>query len=181
MPVTRKPLHTRRIELQAYERSDGLFEVEGRVVDTKPYDFVPIRGTRGVPAGQAIHDLGVVLAFDAQLRVHEVRTISDAYPYAECPEGGRALQSLVGLSMTRGWNSEVRQRLGGERSCTHLRELLGPMATAAFQAMSVLRASQPEKLDAQGRPLKIDSCYAYGAERELVRVTWPQFHRPQAD
>ena len=36
-----------------------------------------------------------------------------------------------------------------------------------------------EGVDATGRPLKIDSCYAYGAEHELVRIHWPQFYRPK--
>jgi hypothetical protein len=40
-----------------------------------------------------------------------------------------------------------------------------------------LYRSQPERVGADGRPLKIDSCYAYGAERELVRLRWPRFHR----
>jgi hypothetical protein len=57
-------------------------------------------------------------------------------------------------------------------------ELLIPLGTVAFQSLSYLHRTRPERLDANGRPVKIDSCYAYGAERELVRLRWPQFHRP---
>jgi hypothetical protein len=28
-----------------------------------------------------------------------------------------------------------------------------------------------------GKPRKIDTCYAYSAERELVKRRWPEFHR----
>lgn len=80
--------------------------------------------------------------------------------------------------MTSGWSKAVRSRLGGERSCTHLMELLIPLATVAFQSLSYPSRTRPERLDATGRPLKIDSCYAYGAERELVLRQWPEFHRP---
>lgn len=176
--VTREELHTRRIELQGFRRSDGLFEVEARVIDRKPHDHVPIRGDRPVPAGQPIHDMGVRLVFDEEMVVHDVHTFTDSSPYADCPDGGFPLQALKGLKMSKGWSAEVRSRLGGPRSCAHLRELLLPLATVAFQSLSTLRARQPERLDAQGRPLKIDSCYAYAAERDLVLRFWPNFHKP---
>ena len=59
-------------------------------------------------------------------------------------------------------------------------ELLLPMATAAFQTLAPVRLSRPPKLDAQGRPLKIDSCYAYAATREVVQRLWPKFHKSEA-
>jgi len=172
-------LHFRRIDMRGWRRSDGLFELEGRVTDRKPYDFEPWRGGKHVPAGEPIHDMGVRLVFDQELCIHGVETFTEAAPYGECPEGGRALQSLIGLRMTSGWSKEVRSRLGGARSCTHLMELLIPMATTAFQSLSQVNRGRAERVDATGRPLKIDSCYAYGAERELVRVHWPQFYRPK--
>ena len=176
---TREELHFRRIDMRGYQRSDGLFEVEGRVTDRKPHDFVPfLGGGRPVPAGEPVHDMGVRLVYDAQLRVHDVHTFTNASPYAHCPEGGRALQSLKGLRMTSGWSREVKSRLGGERSCTHLMEILIPMATTAFQSLSALGLTRVERLDATGRPVKIDSCYAYGAQRELVRRRWPEYYRP---
>ena len=178
--ITREELHFRRIDMRGYRRSDGLFEVEGRVTDRKPNDFVPFSGNRRVPAGEPIHDMGVRLVYDQQLRVHDVHTFTSAAPYAHCPEGGRALQSLKGLRMASGWSREVRSRLGGERSCTHLMELLIPMATTAFQSLSALGFTRVERLDVTGRPTKIDSCYAYGAQRELVQRRWPEFYRPPA-
>jgi len=177
--IERRDLHLRRIEIHGCERSDGLYEVVGRLLDTKPHDFVPLSHSgRPVPANEPIHGMGVRLVYDDRMMVHEVHTFTDAAPYPVCPEGGAALQSLVGLRMTSGWSQEVRKRLGGWRSCAHLRELLGPMATTAFQSLSVLRMGQADRLDAQGKPVKIDSCYAYGAQLELVRMRWPTYHIP---
>ena len=34
--VTREELHFRRIDMRGWRRSDGLYEVEGRVIDHKP-------------------------------------------------------------------------------------------------------------------------------------------------
>lgn len=178
--VSREELHFRRIDMRGFRRSDGLFEIEGRVVDRKPHEFVHPAGGRTVPANEPMHDMGVRLVFDENMLVHEVHTFTDSAPYPPCPEGGRALQSLKGLRMAGGWNKEVRSRLSGARSCMHLMELLGPMATVAFQSLAKVRMAEPEKLDANGRPLNIDSCYAYAADGPVVLKRWPQFHRPKA-
>lgn len=124
--------------------------------------------------------MGVILVYDENLIVHDVRTFTSAAPYGICAEGGRALESLKGLRIASGWSKEVRSRLSGAATCTHLMEILAPMATAAYQSLGVLRLSRPEPLDAIGPPIKIDSCYAYGAEREIVRRRWPEFSRPPA-
>jgi hypothetical protein len=175
--VSREELHFRRIDMRGFKRSDGLYELEGRVIDRKAKDFVPHSGGRFVPANEPVHNLGVRLVFDDQMEIHDVQTFTEAAPYAQCPEGGRALQSIKGLRMTSGWSKEVRSRLGGARSCTHLMDLLIPLATVAVQSLSELNKARPERVDATGRPVKIDSCYAYGAERELVRSRWPEFRR----
>jgi hypothetical protein len=178
--VTKDELHFRRIDMRGFRRSDGLYEIEGRVTDRKPYDFAPAGGGQLVPANRAIHDMGVRLVFDNDMVVHDVHTFMDAMPYLECRGGGEALQSLKGLRIAGGWSKEVRNRLSGARSCTHLMELLIPMATAAVQSLSVTRKGHPERLDATGRPVKIDSCYAYGAQRGQVLRRWPEFHRPES-
>jgi hypothetical protein len=176
--VIREELHFRRIDMRGYRRSDGLYEVEGRVTDRKPHDFVSLLGGKRLPAHEPLHDMGVRIVFDEQMLVRDVQTFTEAAPYSICPEGGRALQSLKGLRMTSGWSKAVRERLSGARSCTHLMQLLMPLATVAFQSLSSVRLAEPVRRDATGRPVKIDSCYASGAGRELVRRHWPEFHRP---
>jgi hypothetical protein len=179
--VEREVLHHRQIDMHGFRRSDGLFEVEGRVTDRKPFDFSPASGNRTIRAHQAIHDMGVRLVFDASMQVVEVVTFTEAAPYSMCPGGGQALQDIVGMRIGPGWSKEVRRRLAGSGSCTHLMELLMPLATTALQTISPLNAHKPESVDSNGRPRKIDSCYAYSAERALVREHWPAFYRQPAD
>ncbi|MBN3776420.1 DUF2889 domain-containing protein [Burkholderia sp. Ac-20345] len=180
--VTREPLHTRHISFEGFRRSDGLFEIEGQVTDRKPQDFTPPSGLRVVPANESIHDIGLRVVFDLDMIVREVSTFIRAYPYRECPGGGESLQALVGLRIGAGWSGEVRKRLPPGDTCTHLREILIPLATAAIQAVNPLRSQTLlDATDAGGKPLKIDSCYAYGASRELVMQRWPAFHRPVRD
>lgn len=176
--TAREPVHSRTIEMQGYRRNDGLYEVEGRLLDRKPHDFVPlVHSGRIVPAHEPIHEMVVRVVYDDRLVVRAIASTTTAAPYANCQHGGQALQSVVGLAMTRGWSKEIKQRLGGSRCCTHLMELLIPMATTAFQSLSTDSRSQPERVDVTGRPIKIDSCFAYGAHGELVQRQWPEYFR----
>ena len=177
--VTREPIHTRNIRFEGFRRSDGLFEIVGQLADRKPFEFAPPSGPRVVPANEPIHDIGVCVVFDVDMVIHAVTTTMRAYPYRDCSGGGESLQALVGLRIGAGWSGEVRKRLPTGETCTHLREILIPLATAAIQAVNPLRSqSLLDAIDANGKPQKVDSCYAYGASRELVLQRWPAFHRP---
>lgn len=178
--VTREEIHHRQIDMRGYRRSDGLFEVTACLTDRKPVDFTPPGDARMIAAHAPIHDLGVTLVFDGDMIVRAVSTFIKSHPYAQCPGGGDSLQALVGLRIGAGWNSEVRKRLPSCDTCTHLKEILTPLATAAYQTMVGFRPSSLNEYDSNGKPVKIDSCYAYGASRDLVKRLWPEHHRPEA-
>lgn len=175
--ITREELHFRRIDMRGYRRSDGLYEVEGRVTDRKPHDFTSPNGFKRVPAGEAIHDMAVTLVFDEQMTVLAVRAGTDSAPYDSCFEAPATLQTLVGLRLASGWSSEVRKRLSGAACCSHLKEILVPMATVAYQTLTMLRAARPDILNPSGVPVKIDSCYAYARHRDVVRRKWPAYYQ----
>ena len=179
--VKREEAHFRRIDMRGWRRSDGLYEVQGRVTDRKPHEFKAPNGPRVVAAGGAIHDMEVTLTFDTDMLVHEVRATTFAAPYASCQGGPPTLQSLKGLRIASGWGSEVKKRLGGAQSCTHLMEILVPMATVAFQTLSMFRIARPDILNAVGRPVKIDSCLAYSSKGSLVRDKWSAFYTGEAE
>lgn len=179
--ITREELHTRAISFRSWRRSDGLFEILGNVTDTKTHTFTPPAETRTVPPGEPIHEMYVKLVFDLDMRIHAVDTDIRAFPYAQCPGGGATLQGLVGASMARGWNNVLRERLDRSETCTHLRELLTPLASAAFQAVSAFRFDRIIAAEEGGRPVHIDTCYAYNASRDRVRKLWPKFHRPAGE
>ena len=173
LSVSREEVHCRRIEMRGYRRADGMYDIEGRLIDTKPQPFA----LDGIPVivapGAHHHDMWVRIVVDDDFVVREVHAASDATPYPACHDAPDTLQALVGARIARGWSATVKERLGGARSCTHLMEMLLPLATAAWQSMIAVRRARPEALDADGRPLKIDSCYAYASDRELVRIRWP--------
>ena len=171
--VSREELHTRSIRVTGYRRSDGLYEVEGRLVDTKPFAFRPISGDDVVEPGQPIHDMAVRIVYDEQMTVRDVITAGHVLPYAACAAGPATLKSLIGLSMTKGWSAETRKRLSGVASCTHLAGLMAPMAATAFQSM-VFRIV--EKAAAGEHEPNVDSCIAYSRHGDLIRTRYPSFY-----
>ena len=170
--VERELLHTRTIDMRGYKRADGLFDIEGRVTDVKTHPLHPPGRETPSPPGVPIHDMSIRMTIDDRLTIVDIVAVMDAGPYGHCPEAAGGLASLRGAQIGRGWTARVKALLGRE-SCTHLVELLIPMATAAFQTMAPVRFGRPDVLDATGRPVKIDSCYAYSSDRALVRKVWP--------
>jgi hypothetical protein len=177
-PSARREIHHRIIDMRAFAREDGLYDVEAHLVDRKPFDFKRLSSPEPLPAGQAVHDLWVRMTVDEDYVVRSLVASSDATPWgAICREAESTLSVLVGEKIARGWSSKVKERLRGSASCTHLMEVLIPMATTAFQG---IRAMHPERLrnaDSAAVAGLVDTCYAYGREREVVQRLWPQHYR----
>lgn len=176
-PAPREEIHYRKIDVRGYRRTDGLLDVEATIVDTKSYAFTLESGGRHLQPGDALHSMTVRLTFDEHYVVQDAVAVTDASPHATiCPGASAAVANLKGLTMAAGWNRAVRERLGGAHSCTHELELLGQMATVAFQTLAPLKPGGFSSPDTGGRPNKIDSCYAYASNRPLVMKRWPKFY-----
>lgn len=167
-PIARKELHHRQIDLRFYERADGLYEVEARLIDRKTHPFRRLLHDEDSPAGTALHDIVVRLMVDAEMTVHDAGASYGASPYELCHGAANTLAPLKGLRIGAGWNKRVRELLGGAASCTHIVELLGPMATTAFQGLAPRRFTAQRQADAELVRSRVDSCYAYGRDREVV-------------
>jgi hypothetical protein len=174
-PSEREELHCRVIEMKGFRRSDGALEVEAHLKDTRTHEFTVENG-RSVSAGQPLHDMSVRLVVDADMNVIDIFADIDASPFNVCTEATAAMQAIKGLRIGPGWTAKVRECLAGACGCTHLRELLGPMATVAIQSTYKERQARPDAVDSEGRPRKINSCYAYSSNGELVLKRWPQFY-----
>jgi hypothetical protein len=176
----RTPIHRRTITFEGWRRTDGHIEIDGRVMDIKSEDNAP-PGAPVIPAGSPVHDMSIRMVMDDQMHIHSLMACIDASPYPICPEAQHTLHVFVGEQVGAGWTRRVKEGLRGARSCTHLMELLIAMGTMAFQCTTKERLKQIGETDANGRPLRIDSCYAYGADRAVVKVLWPAHHtgRPE--
>lgn len=168
--VPRRHIHTRRIECRGYLREDGLWDIEAWLEDSKTYAFD--NETRGeVQPGGPVHDMVARLTVDDRLRIHAAEAESRATPYRICPAAADGFSRLVGLRIRPGWMREAAKAYGGREACTHLFELLRPMATTAFQAIFPWREREAQAAGENagrfsGPP--VDSCYAYASDREVV-------------
>lgn len=186
-PQPRKHIHTRTYDCKGFLREDGLWDIEGNMVDTKTYDFE--NDWRGpMPTGSPVHDMWMRLTIDHDFVVQNVEVQMDSTPYQICPQILPNFQHLVGLQIGRGWNHKVKQLLSGVAGCTHLVELLGPMATVAFQTIRAYQnklkreGTEPEEQQvireeqAKSRPGMLNSCYAWSTKGEVVKRWAPDFY-----
>jgi len=190
-PVGRQHLHTRRITCQGFFRDDGLWDVEGRITDTKTYQHG--NEWRGpLKAGEFVHDMSIRLTLDHKFTIIDIEAATDSSPYRICGEVAPDFRKLVGLRIGAGFHREVRSRLGGVHGCTHIVELLGPVATTAFQTVSSRKARDLNRAhrartgnlprpvgvrtNPPRRPPVIDTCHAWAADGPVVKRWAPHFY-----
>ena len=175
-PVSRKNMHHRRVECRGYLRHDGMWDIEGHLLDTKPFDVPnPDRGGT-IRAGEPLHEMWIRLTVDTDLVVQKVEAKTDFGPYSVCGDITDNFQVLVGLRIASGWTLKTRALLGGVKGCTHLVELLGPVATTAFQTVYPARAKSEAASDPARKPALLDSCHAYRSDGPIVKDRWPAFY-----
>ncbi len=178
-PASRQHIHTRRLTCEGYLRDDGLWDIEGHMTDVKTYGFA--NSHRGeIHAGEPIHDMWLRITVDDQLLIHAVDAVTDAGPFRICPDIAPAYQALVGLHVKPGFTQRVKELLGGVEGCTHLTELLGPIATTAYQTVYASRARKhgPSKPSTEWKrpPPHLNTCHALASDSEVVAEKFPQFY-----
>jgi hypothetical protein len=181
-PDPRRHLHTRLVTCQGYKRDDGLWDIEGRITDCKTYDF-PNHDRGGVvAAGEAVHHMEVRLTIDDGRVIRAAEVAIDFAPFSVCAAIAPDFSGLVGMSLGAGFKKQLLAKFGGTRGCTHVVELMGPIATTAFQTMAGQSGQQPDRREkAEQRPPVIDRCHALAADGEVVARRWPQFAVPRRD
>ena len=180
----REHLHTRRIETRGYRREDGLWDIEGTLVDTKTYAFWS-HAHGDMLAGQPVHDMTIRLTVDDELVIHDAVGCMDHTPYPICGNAAFNVEDLKGLKIGPGWTRRAHKLMGGRRGCTHLFELLRPIATTCFQTMSCSRFREDKEhktkpTNVGKRPFFIDSCHALAADGDIVKDFWPQFYEDRS-
>ena len=166
-----------------YDRDDGLWDIEAELTDVKPYTF-QVPSERAFPANEPIHHLNIRLTIDDQMLIHEVQTSMDQIPHDECSQVPPNMQALVGCRLGRGWRRAIDEKMGGTAGCTHLREMLFNMATAAFQTLpsgqwhrrNLRGEAQPAITEA---PFHLGHCMTWALDSPTVARAYPMFYKPK--
>ena len=181
-PKARRHLHTRTATFQGFLREDGLWDIEGELVDTKTYRYGD-RERGPLEPGHPIHRMIVRISVDNDLIVREAVADMHDIPFSYCSAAGLRVDGLVGARVGKGWRKAVDACLAGTAGCSHLRELIYYLATTAFQTISPFREEHMAKLgpptdDKQGLPFFLDNCRSWARNSPVVQKYFPNFFQP---
>ncbi len=184
-PKPRRPLHTREVICQGFLREDGLVEIEGQLIDTKPFEFPNKDRGGSIAAGEPLHGMAIRIALDDKMTILEAEASMDDTPYNYCKSVAAIFNKLIGIRITTGWRARVREAVGGRQGCTHLTELLGPMATTAFQTLVSVRDTDKsydeEHPHSEYVPYLINTCHTHAEDSPVVKENWPDYYRQPED
>lgn len=174
--IARKPKHVRRITFEVFEREDGLWDMEGHLIDTKSADVTMLHGVRR--AGEPIHEMWIRVTINTHFDVVDACGLIDWSPYpGTCDKVGPDYARLIGLNLMRGFRAAVRERLPNNERCTHVHELVNHLPTMGVQSMY----RELMRPDATRKPVPIDNCHAQRSDSEIVRIQYPMWYRgPQS-
>jgi hypothetical protein len=170
-PVSHRPLHLRRITCEGFERDDGLYDIVGTLIDSKPFPLELQEKT--VAADSAIHHMTVCLTIDRDRLIHDAVAHTVEGPHAVCGAITESYRRLIGQRIQPGFTMVVKRLFRGEQGCTHMTELLPPMATTAFQMLwsGADDVTDPDQPEHRNSPL--GGCHALKTDGEIVRLHFP--------
>jgi hypothetical protein len=177
-PAPRQLLHIRQVDLRGYLREDGLVDLDARMSDEKTFSFAN-HDRDGIRAGEKLHDMWIRMTLTPQMEIVACEAVIDSSPFTICPQIAPNLSRLVGLTIGPGFIKAAMARVTGPEGCTHLRELLQPIATATFQTMVSVHAGKGDPSSSTttepfGREKLVNTCYAYGPNSPVMARRLPQ-------
>jgi len=130
--IEREMVHQRKINVNGYVRADGQYDIEAELTDHKTYSFPSdFRGT--VTPDLPVHHMILRITITPERIITGAEAITVTGPYSVCPKANEVFDELVGLKIGPGWRRQVQAAIGGRHGCTHITELMGPVATIAYQ------------------------------------------------
>ena len=188
-PVSRQLRHRRAIRAEAFERDDGLWDIEACLTDHKPRDVALAPGVR--PKGLPIHELWLRITIDRKLTIVDAEASSEWVPYPDhCPAATPAYRALIGLNLLNDFRRHARRLLAATAGCTHLTELCSVLPTIAIQAFAGdvwgtrdsatdSPSGESEAHDAhRGPPFQLGRCHALRFDGDAVRRFYPRWYGP---
>ncbi|MEO8298602.1 MAG: DUF2889 domain-containing protein [Burkholderiales bacterium] len=180
----RRPLHTRTVVTRGFLRDDGMWDIEGELLDVKEYVYED-RERGAMPPGQPEHLMRVRLTLDQAMVVRACYIDMAEIPFDYCAGAANGQDRLVGVTLGAGWRQAVGVAMKGIKGCTHVREVLLAMATTAFQTVSAYREQfEPESGMPQGTngelPFFLNGCRSWDVAGPVVAKFFPEYARKKA-
>lgn len=157
-------------------RDDGLIDIEGLLIDTKPDPLKLVN--REVVAGFPIHQMRIRLTIDHSMLIIYANVFSEHTPYPTCSEVEANYRQMIGMRIGPGFPREVKRLFRGTLGCSHMTELIGPLASTAFQVMWAnkdFRNSDLSTNEKGNSPL--GGCHALKLDGYIVRTYFPEHQK----
>ena len=177
-PSKRQQIHTRSISYTGYRRDDGLWDMEAHMTDKKSYQHKS-RGRGEIEIGSPIHEMLIRITIDDSFIVQDIVAITEHSPYDMCADITPNYRSLIGATVGPGWRKAIHDRVGGVKGCTHITELLYPIATVAFQTIMPWRnhnSKQDLMQSSTRKPFVLNTCHAWADTSPVVKKNMPEFY-----
>lgn len=178
-PTNRALQHTRRVICEGYKRTDELWDIEAHLIDTKTFHMKEYkdRDNGMIAAGEPLHGMSIRITVDMELNILDAVASMDYTPFDCCKPITEAYKKLIGLQIAGGFTRKTRELFSGINGCTHLLELLGPLATTAFQATHQERELLENFWqDGHLPPPMLNTCHTMASDGPVVKEYWPHFH-----
>ena len=176
-PAPRRQKNIRNLSCDGYQREDGLWDIEARILDTKTSsDREPYSDFR--LSGEVTHDMALRLTFDDDMVVRDIAVAMPSAPDVPCHGVAPGFNRLIGKKIGAGWRRAVQECVGGAKGYTQLHDLLLSAATVAIQ----IATKWPERPQAgpsadpdcrTERPHFVDACKAWASDGEIVAALYP--------
>ena len=163
--------HRRSIETATYSAGDDHIVTHGKLIDVRLKDYYKFTGER--VASGTLHDLEIILLLKTpRLIIEDIEIIIKTVPREDCLLMEKSLNPIIGMAVTGGFSSKVREIAGGKSGCTHLVHLVTTMAPAIMQgywayvfqkAPDMSKKKRSSGSDSLSLGLK-DSCFAWREE-----------------
>ena len=149
------------------------------MTDTKTYSIN--NNWRGeIAVGEPLHEMLVRITVDNNFIIQDVWAKTENGPFEMCPEIAPAYKALTGIQMGPGWRKSIRQKVGGVQGCTHLTELLFPMATVAMQTIWPLQSKNKSRKEVNRKstntPTVLNTCHAWASNSPVVKENAPKYY-----
>lgn len=83
-PVPREPSHTCAITIHGFRRTNGLYDPEAQLTNTKAYNLAN-KHCGELTAGTPLHGMWMRVTADEIMFVHRCEAASGATPFTTCP------------------------------------------------------------------------------------------------
>ena len=93
-PKTRETMHTRKVTCTGHRRDDGLWDIEGHLIDEKTYEFSNDERGKVLP-GEPVHEMWIRLTITEKMEIKDVEAVTDHSPFSVCRNITPNFQKLI--------------------------------------------------------------------------------------